>query len=403
MCSFRISSNLTARKKRACLLRVVVFTMYCTRTPTPRFRGEIVFKDVNFTYPTERQKQILFGLSFTASPGQKVAFVGKAGCGKSTSIGLIQAFYAPDSGSITLDGRPLLDYDLRHLRKHIGVVAQDNILFSKTIRENVCYGMPSDTPIEDVWEAVIKANAKEFVDGFPDKLETQVGAKGIKLSGGQKQRIAIARAMIRKPSILLLDEATSALDAVNEKEVQKSLDQMMKEHAGVCIVIAHRLSTIRNCDKIIIMDKGATVEEGTHDELLKRPIKRDADGAAVPGPGLYHEMWDTQIGEESQGHVKTRSQLEAHIEKLKKELGLQEKKLETTKKVSRAKTKLKSVVRLMRLGASSKMMDVEDVGGDAGQSKELAREASGASAMSAPGLLRKRSSMMSRGDSIYDN
>ena len=175
----------------------------------------------------------------------------------------------------------------------------------------------------------------------------------MKLSGGQKQRIAIARAMIRKPTILLLDEATSALDSINEKEVQKSLDTMVKEHSGVCIVIAHRLSTIRNCDKIIVMDEGKKVEEGAHDDLISRKVECDSDGKVVPGPGMYHEMWDTQMGEETKGHSKTREQLEAHIEKLKKEIGVYEKEL-VNKNVARARNKLRAVVKFMMLSKSGK-------------------------------------------------
>ena len=196
---------------------------------------------------SERQKQVLHGLSFSIEPRTKVAFVGKAGCGKSTSVTLIQRFYDVAKGKVLLDGRPISDYDVRHLRRHIGVVAQDNILFSASILENIVYGMGQghlpEASMEDVKEACDMANVTEFLETFPNGVHTFVGEKGVKLSGGQKQRLAIARAIIRKPTILLLDEATSNLDSVNEKEVQAALDAMLLRHKGVAVVIAHRLTT----------------------------------------------------------------------------------------------------------------------------------------------------------------
>merc|ERR1719326_39104 len=175
-------------------------------TDAPKFqpdsyKGHIVFKDVDFTYPSEPQKQILFQLSFEVQPGERVAFVGSTGCGKSSSIKLIERFYSPSSGTITLDGRDIADYDLYHLRRHMSVVAQDNMLFSTTLRENITYGLPRERreTIEDweVEEACKMANAWGFVNEFPRKLETYAGERGVKLSGGQKQRLAIARAIIR--------------------------------------------------------------------------------------------------------------------------------------------------------------------------------------------------------------
>lgn len=302
-----------------------------------RFEGKIEFQSVDFTYPSERQKQVLRQLSFVAEPRTKVALVGKAGCGKSTTVLLLQRFYNPSSGSILLDGRPIQDFDVQHLRRHIGVVSQDNILFSNSIYNNITYGMghghlPVPTEAE-VWAACNAANVTEFLDTFPSGIHTFIGERGVKLSGGQKQRLAIARAIIRKPTILLLDEATSALDSVNEKEVQKALDAMLLKHRGVAIVIAHRLTTIKNCDKICVIDQGTKVEEGTHDELMAIDIEtRDEDGrghscgetseasssaaAAEEGDagctdakraptrtvtkkGFYHKMWDTQMGEET--------------------------------------------------------------------------------------------------------
>ena len=205
------------------------------------------------------------------------------------------------SGSITIDGEPIARYDVHHLRRNIGVVSQDNVLFSASIKDNICYGMgqghlPEPTD-EDVVRVCDKANAAEFIDEFPNGLHTRIGEKGVRLSGGQRQRIAIARAMIRSPTILLLDEATSALDAASEKVVQKALDEMLIEHEGVAVVVAHRLTTVKNCDRIVVMEKGQKVEEGTHKDLLAIQVRQDEDGAVTGG--YYHHQWDTQMGEES--------------------------------------------------------------------------------------------------------
>jgi ABC-type multidrug transport system fused ATPase/permease subunit len=286
------------------------------------FAGNFVFEDVHFAYPTEKQKRVLNGMSFEVDPGTKVALVGKAGCGKSTAISLVQRFYDPLQGRVLLDGAPLVDFDLHYLRAHIGVVAQDNVLFSKSLWDNITYGMGTGgLPVatkQMVDAACAAANATDFINEFPNKLATLVGEKGVKLSGGQKQRIAIARAIIRSPPILLLDEATSALDSVNEKIVQKALDEMLLKHNGVAIVIAHRLTTIKNCDKIVVCDKGVKVEEGTHEDLLKIPVtyedeeqdtKKGQKEGATPASGNknqqqvstghYHKLWDTQMGEET--------------------------------------------------------------------------------------------------------
>jgi len=261
-------------------------------------RGSIEFKDVHFTYPSEPNKPVLQGLSFTAKAGEQVALVGATGCGKSTAIQLIECFYRQQKGHILLDEEPIEDYNPHKIRKQMSIVAQNNILFSTTIRENILYGIPleeRETVTDEELIAICKkANAWEFIIEFPRKLETFVGERGQKLSGGQKQRIAIARAIVRKPQILLLDEATSALDAKAEKTVQEALYKMISERKSGCtIIIAHKLTTIMKCDKIVIVDKGKNVEEGNHEDLLKIPITKDKDGKVLTG--WYHDLWLTQM------------------------------------------------------------------------------------------------------------
>lgn len=245
-----------------------------------RLNGEIEFKEVEFAYPSRKEIQVLKGISFSASKGQQIAIVGGSGGGKSTIASMIMRFYNADKGTILIDGKSIMDYDLNYLRSQIAYVPQDVILFGGTIYENILYGKP-DATREEVIMAARKANALQFIESFPEQFETLVGERGIQLSGGQKQRIAIARAVIKNPAILVLDEATSALDSESELLVQEALDDLMQNRTS--IVIAHRLSTIRNADQIIVLNKGQIAEQGKHDELLK--IEK----------GVYRSLTELQV------------------------------------------------------------------------------------------------------------
>uniref|UniRef100_A0A668AXW3 ATP-binding cassette, sub-family B (MDR/TAP), member 11a n=1 Tax=Myripristis murdjan TaxID=586833 RepID=A0A668AXW3_9TELE len=233
------------------------------------FRGEIQFLNCKFTYPTRPDIQVLNGLVVSVKPGQTLAFVGSSGCGKSTSIQLLERFYDPDEGKVLIDDHPSDTVNVPFLRAQIGIVSQEPVLFDCSIAENIQYGDNTRTvSMEEIVDAAKKAYLHDFVMSLPDKYDTQVGAQGSQLSRGQKQRIAIARAIVRDPKILLLDEATSALDTESEKTVQAALDEARKGRTS--IVIAHRLSTIQSADIIAVMSKGAIVEKGTHDELMAR-------------------------------------------------------------------------------------------------------------------------------------
>ncbi|PIY08351.1 MAG: multidrug ABC transporter ATP-binding protein [Flexibacter sp. CG_4_10_14_3_um_filter_32_15] len=229
--------------------------------------GKISFKDVRFSYPTRTDVEVLKGLSFDIKAGEKIALVGHSGAGKSTIIQLLERFYNPQTGTIEVDGKNNLDYDLDFYRSAIGIVPQEILLFGGTIRENITYGKPTATE-EEIISAAKKANAFKFIETFPEGLETLVGERGVKLSGGQRQRIAIARAILRNPKILILDEATSSLDAESEQLVQEALDTLMKDRTT--IIIAHRLATIRKVDTIYVMENGKISEQGTHESLVSQ-------------------------------------------------------------------------------------------------------------------------------------
>jgi ABC-type multidrug transport system fused ATPase/permease subunit len=232
---------------------------------TELLKGEIIFKNVSFRYPSRPHEDVLSSINLKIYANQMVALAGTSGAGKSTVAALLLRLYEPGSGEILYDGKNSRDFSLSELRSQIALVPQDVFLFGGTIKENISYGKPGATENE-IYAAAEKANALEFIDRFPDKLDTIVGERGTQLSGGQRQRIAIARAILKNPRILILDEATSSLDSESERLVQDALERLMVGRTS--IVIAHRLSTIRKAEQIFVLDGGSIVEKGTHEELL---------------------------------------------------------------------------------------------------------------------------------------
>jgi ATP-binding cassette, subfamily B, bacterial len=245
-----------------------------------KLRGEVVFANVNFSYPTRSEFTVLENLNFHISAGEKVALVGQSGSGKSTIINLLLRFYPLSSGTIRVDGHDISSYNLGGYRSNIGIVPQEVILFGGTIKENIQYGKPEST-MDEIHAAARKANALEFIERFPQGFETVVGDRGIKLSGGQRQRIAIARAILKDPAILILDEATSSLDAHSEQLVQQALEKLME--GRTTIVIAHRLSTIKKVDRIFVIKEGKLAETGSHSEL------------ATVDNGIYNTLLKLQL------------------------------------------------------------------------------------------------------------
>jgi ATP-binding cassette subfamily B (MDR/TAP) protein 10 len=233
-------------------------------------KGDIKFENVSFSYPTRPDQSILKDLNLVIPGGKVLAVVGPSGSGKSTLGNLILRFYDPEKGTIKIGGVDIREMSQSAIRNHIGVVPQEPVLFSMSIKENIAYGVPNPEIItlEQIYEAADQANAFSFIEQFPDKFNTVIGERGLNLSGGQKQRIAIARAILKNPQILLLDEATSALDAASEYLVQEALERIMENRT--VIIIAHRLSTIKNADMIAVLDKGHVVELGTYEELMQK-------------------------------------------------------------------------------------------------------------------------------------
>jgi ATP-binding cassette subfamily B protein len=231
--------------------------------PTPA-RGALEYRGVTFRYPTRREVSALHDFSLAVRPGETVAVVGPSGAGKSTLFQLALRFYDPEAGAVLLDGVALADADPAEVRARIAVVPQEMVIFAASARDNLRYGR-WDAPDAELWAAAEAANAAEFLRALPKGLDTYMAEGGVRLSGGQRQRLAIARAILRDAPLLLLDEATSALDAESERLVQSSLERLMADRTT--IVIAHRLATVRAADRIIVMDQGRIVEEGTHDSL----------------------------------------------------------------------------------------------------------------------------------------
>ncbi|MBR3720839.1 MAG: ATP-binding cassette domain-containing protein, partial [Clostridia bacterium] len=280
------------------------FSQSIERPPRESVMGRIEFRDVKFVYPSDpNERVILEHLNLMFEPGKKVALVGESGCGKSTTVNLIERLYEPVAGEILIDGMDIKRYDVKYLRSLIGYVQQEPVLFNKSIRENLIFGrgeyLSQLGNVDDmIQNACDEAYASEFISKLPDQLDYVVGIKGSKLSGGQKQRVAIARAILAKPKILILDEATSALDNKSEKEVQRALDNISQKNVTT-VIIAHRLSTIKNADLIYAIKEGHVVEQGTHKELLERN-------------GYYAGLVRSQL---AQDEIETKEELEMEKKK----------------------------------------------------------------------------------------
>ncbi len=245
--------------------------------PLKEFRDAIVYKNVSFSY--DGSEKVLENVSFEVHKGEILAIVGPSGAGKSTVVDLLPRFYDPEEGSIEIDGVDLKKARIKDLRSLMGIVTQETILFNDTVRNNIAYGL-ANVPIEKVVEVAKVANAHTFIEKMKNGYDTIIGERGVKLSGGERQRLAIARALLKDPPILILDEATSSLDTESELLVQEAIERLMENRTS--FVIAHRLSTILNADKIIVLDGGRIVEQGTHKELLHRG-------------GLYKRLYDMQF------------------------------------------------------------------------------------------------------------
>jgi ATP-binding cassette subfamily B protein len=249
----------------------------------PPVNGLVRFEDVSFRYVSSK-KDVLEAITIEAQPGQIIALVGRTGSGKSSLIHLIPRFYDVTAGSITIDGVDIRDVTLNSLRRQIGIVLQESLLFSASIRENIALGRP-DATMEEVIAAAQAACAHDFITSFPEGYDTTVGERGVTLSGGQRQRVAIARALLIDPRILILDDSTSSVDTETEHEIQRALATLMRGRTS--FVIAQRLSTVKSAQQILVLDRGRIVERGTHDELLARG-------------GPYREIYDLQLRDQEE-------------------------------------------------------------------------------------------------------
>lgn len=286
-----------------------------TSLRTPKIAGDIRYENVSFSYA--EGLPALRNVSFHAAPGETIALVGATGAGKSTLVNLLVRFYEFNSGEILVDGKPIRQYDLRELREAIGVVTQESFLFNGTIRENLLMGKPDATD-EELLRAVDAANAREFIERLPDRLESVVGERGVKLSVGEKQRLSIARALLKDPPILILDEATASVDTATERLIQEALEHLMANRTS--IVIAHRLSTIVHADQILVLDRGRMIERGKHDQLIAlggkyaHLCRQSLLAGASPSPGgletppqpdeqLTEEMMTAALGPEEKASI----------------------------------------------------------------------------------------------------
>jgi len=260
-----------------------------------KLKGEIEFNNVTFKYEENEKHRVLNGISFKVKPGEKIALLGPTGAGKTTIISLLMRFFDPDTGNILIDGKDIQSYSKEYLRSRFGVVLQKPFLFSTTIKGNIAYANP-DSHIDEVIEAARAAKIHDIItEVFPNSYETIVGEKGVTLSGGQKQRVTIARTLLKDPDMLVLDDSTSSVDSETEYEIQKALREMMK--GKTTFIIAHRITSIQDCDRIIVLDKGNIIQEGTHEELIKYE-------------GFYKKIYDIQVSIEEEIKLETNTELE---------------------------------------------------------------------------------------------
>ncbi len=247
--------------------------------PLPAGTGAVAFEGISFAYPARKGQPVLTDVSLTIAPGEVIALVGPSGAGKSTILSLLYRFYDVDAGRVLFEGVDVRELALDDLRRSLAMVAQEPVLFSGSIRDNIAYGRPGATR-EEIEQAARDANAHDFITGFPDGYDTLIGERGTKLSGGQKQRVALARAIIANPRVLILDEATSNLDAESEAAVQGALARLME--GRTTMIVAHRLSTVRDADRIVVIEGAGIVESGRHEELMQKR-------------GTYHRLVEHQL------------------------------------------------------------------------------------------------------------